>query len=85
MNLEEHEQSFKQLMIDLYKLKEEPKVMISRSDYEVFCKEYVFYKLKGDKFGSAFCKRFDISDRAISSLVDEQFTKDLIEVLGYIK
>lgn len=83
--LEEHKHAFTQVMIELYRLKEEPKVTISRSEYEVFCKEYVFHKLSGDTFGNAFCKRFHIDDRAISNLVGEQFTRDLIETLGYIK
>lgn len=77
--------SFKNLIVDLYKHNGEPKVTINRTDYESFCKEYVFNKLKGETFGSAFCKRFNLSDRAISNLVSEQFTKELIESLGYIK
>jgi len=58
---------------------------ITRNEYESFCKEYIFNKLKGETFGSAFCKRFNIEDRAISNLVGEKFTQDLIEMLGYIK
>lgn len=81
----EHEKALTQVMIELYKFKEEPKVAVSRGEYEVFCKEYVFHKLKNETFGSAFCKRFSIEDRAISNLVGEQFTRDLIETLGYIK
>ena len=85
MSLEEYKQPFKKAMIELYNPRKETKVTVSKSDYETFCKEYVFHKLKGETFGRAFCKRFAIDDRAISNLVCEQFTKDLIEVLGYIK
>lgn len=58
---------------------------ISREEYDLFCKEYVFDKLKGIKFGEAFCKRFGIEDSALSILQNETFTKDLIESLEYIK
>jgi hypothetical protein len=52
---------------------------ISRKDYELFCKEYVFDKLKGISFGNAFCKRFDIRNYAISNMKDEAFTEQHIE------
>jgi hypothetical protein len=61
------------------------KVKISRVDYETFCKEYIFNKLKGESFGNAFCKRFNITDRTISILKSENFAKQLIESLGYIE
>lgn len=85
MNLEHHQNSFKQVLVELYNYKGGPSVTVNRSEYEIFCKEYVFHKLKNETFGSAFCKRFNVEDRAISNLVGEQFTRDLIEALGYIK
>jgi hypothetical protein len=81
----EHADAFKDVLVELYKFKGEPRVSVSRTEYETFCKEYVFQKLKNETFGSAFCKRFNIEDRAISNLVGESFTRDLIETLGYIK
>jgi hypothetical protein len=60
-------------------------VKISREEYDIFCKEFIFNKLAGEKFGQAFCKRFGIEDSAISILKSESFTKELIESLGYIK
>ena len=57
---------------------------VSRKDYDVFCKEYIFNRLADENFGEAFCKRFGIEDTAISILQSESFTKHLIESLGYI-
>jgi hypothetical protein len=58
--------------------------MVDRSEYEIFCKEYIFEKLKGFSFGYAFCKRFDISNYMISNVTDDSSTKSHIE-LFYIK
>lgn len=58
---------------------------ITREEYDLFCKEYIFDKLKDKKFGEAFCERFGIEDNAISILQNESFTKELIESLDYIE
>ena len=58
--------------------------VITREKYEEFCKEYVFDQLRGVKFAEAFCKRFDITDSALSILQDNDNAKSLIESLGYI-
>mgnify|MGYP003346578477 CR=1 FL=1 len=52
--------------------------MISKHDYEVFQKEYIFDKLKGYNYGKAFCKRFDINDRVIECLIDEDIAREMI-------
>jgi hypothetical protein len=57
---------------------------ISSTEYELFCKEFVFEKLQGVSFGEAFCKRFDFSDIFLKRLSDDT-AKDHIEKLGYIK
>ena len=57
---------------------------VSREDYESFCKEFVFEKLKGKRFGEAFCDRFNINSFVLSNLSDKT-AKDHIETLGYIK
>lgn len=85
MDDKEHHDAFKGALVELYKFKGEPRVSVSKAEYETFCKEYVFHKLKGETFGGAFCKRFSIQDEAISKLVGEAFTRDLIETLGYVK
>lgn len=66
-------------------MRERRNVTVTRDEYEIFCKEYLFDKLKGETFGLAFCKRFNITDRTISILRSEEFAKQLIESLGYIK
>lgn len=61
-----------------------PTAKISKKEYQVFCKEYIFEQLKGKRFGSAFCERFDITDYVIKCLIDEDIAREMIEV-NYIK
>ena len=49
--------------------------MVSEADWEIFCKEYIFEKLKGETLGSAFCKRFGIDNWLISNMIDDNHTK----------
>lgn len=53
--------------------------MISKQDYGVFQKEYVFDKLKGYNYGKAFCQRFDIVDPVVERLIDDDIAKEMIE------
>lgn len=57
---------------------------ISKAEYEVFCKEFVFEKIKGKSFGFAFCERFNFNNIFLKSLSDET-AKSHIEKLGYIQ
>jgi hypothetical protein len=57
---------------------------ISKQDYEVFCKEYIFDQHKGKKFGRAFCEKFKVKDAVIRYLVDEDIAREMIEET-YIK
>lgn len=57
---------------------------VSKTDYEIFLKEFVFDKLKGKTFGAAFCERFEFNDIFLKALSDET-AKSHIETLGYIK
>ena len=57
---------------------------ISKKQYEVFCKEFVFEKLKGIGFAESFCKKFKFNDTFLKNLSDET-AKHHIEMLGYIK
>lgn len=70
---------------DMSTHREQNKVTVTRKDYQSFCKEYIFNKLKDEKFGEAFCKKFGIKDRSLSILSSETFARELIESLGYIK
>jgi len=60
------------------------KKKVSRKDYEIFCKEFVFEKIKGKNFGEAFCYRFDLNPFFFINLSDET-SKDFIETLGYLE
>ena len=57
---------------------------ISKKQYELFCKEFVFEKLKGIGFAESFCKKFKFNDTFLKNLSDET-AKYHIEMLGYIK
>lgn len=56
-----------------------PRTTISKQDYEVFQKEYIFDMLKGKNFGRAFCERFKFNDPIISEIFDSALAKELIE------
>lgn len=62
----------------------EPLKTISKKEYEKFCKDFIFEKLKGVSFGKAFCDRFDFDHFIIESLPDES-AKGFIEKHGYVK
>jgi len=57
---------------------------ISKKQYDLFCKEFVFEKLKGIGFAESFCKKFKLNDTFLKNLSDET-AKYHIEMLGYIK
>jgi hypothetical protein len=57
---------------------------ISKKQYELFCKEFVFEKLKGIGFAESFCKKFKFDDTFLKNLSDDT-AKYHIEMLGYIK
>ena len=58
---------------------------ISTGDYDIFCKEYVFEKLKGYNFGTAFQKRFGVKDRVLSMFSQQEDAMTHIEYCGYVK
>jgi len=49
--------------------------MVSEADWQIFCKEYIFEKLKGETLGSAFCKRFGIENWLISNMTDDNLSR----------
>lgn len=72
-------------MLAAYKeLTSNPTKQISRTDYDIFCKEFVFDKLKGKGFGEAFCEKFGFNNIFLKGFSDET-VKYHIEILGYIK
>ena len=54
-------------------------VPISKHEYDLFCKEYIFEKLKDTRFGVAFQKRFGVRDRVLSILSDQTHAMHHIE------
>ena len=62
----------------------ESRKIVTKQDYELFCKEYVFMKLRDISFGKAFCERFDVDHFIISSLPDSS-ARGFIEKHGYVK
>lgn len=68
----------------LEQLTNNDKKKISKKDYDLFCKEFVFEKLKGKSFASSFCERFGFNDVFLKGLSDET-ARDHIEKLGYIQ
>lgn len=61
-------------------LNDRPKTLISKQEYEVFCKEYIFDQLRGKRFGQAFCERFHIlNDIVVDRLIDEDIAREIIE------
>ena len=56
---------------------------VSWEEYELFCREFIFDKLRGIRFGKAFCDRFDIINYIIPQLSDES-ARDYIEKQGFV-
>lgn len=60
------------------------KKKISKEEYELFCKEFIFEKLKGKKFGQAFCDKFGYNNFMLRDFSDATARK-IIKNSGYIK
>jgi hypothetical protein len=58
---------------------------VSKKEYDMFCKEYVFDKLRGDSFGTAFQKRFNCLDRVLSMFASQEDVMAHIKYCGYVK
>ena len=58
---------------------------ISKEEYAIFCKEYIFEKLKEIRFGAAFRKRFGVRDRVLSMFSEQTDAMKHITYCGYVK
>lgn len=76
--------SFITTLAALEQLTGNSKKQISKTDYEIFCKEFLFETLRGKTFGTAFCERFGFNDIFLNKLSNDT-AKHHIETLGYIK
>ena len=76
-----------QQQVDLFMFGSTSKDMkyVTKQEYEDFCKEFIFDELKGEHFGQAFCKRFDITDRVLNILHSRKSAELHIKTLGYIR
>lgn len=78
------DQNHIQQLIALDTITQNQSKFVSRTEYEEFCKEFVFQKLCDKKFGEAFCEKFGFNEFLLK-LVSDETAKDMIETLGYIK
>lgn len=76
--------AFASIFQTLDSLTNNAKKSVSKTDYDLFCKEFVFEKIKGKNFGVAFCEKFGLNDTFLRNLSDDT-AKYHIEKLGYIK
>lgn len=58
---------------------------ISKQEYEIFLKEFVFEKLKGRKLGASFAEKFNLKDRVLYMLSDDDDAITHIHYCKYIK
>lgn len=63
----------------LTRIKHTDNKTISKQDYQIFHREYIFDRIKGTNYGRAFCEKFNIDDPVVSRLIDEDLAKELIE------
>lgn len=57
---------------------------ISQEDFDQFLKEFTFEKLKGKKLGECFAQKFNIHDRILYMMSDEESIIKHIEYCKYI-
>lgn len=76
--------SFASVLAELESLTNNHTKTISKEDYSLFRKEFIFEKLKGKSFGQAFCERFGFNEIFLKNLSDKT-AKHHIEKLGYIE
>lgn len=57
---------------------------VSVTEFENFCKEFLFEQIKGNNFGYAFCKKFNIEDIFLKKITSEVFAKERIKQCEYV-
>lgn len=75
---------FSSTILALESITGNPSKCVSKKEYDKFCKEFVFEKLKGKRFGEAFTEKFGFNGLTLNTLSDE-VAKYHIESLGYVK
>lgn len=60
-------------------------ITITKQEYEIFLKEYVFEKLKGISLGKAFTEKFNIRDRVLHMFSTDEDAITHIKYCKYVK
>lgn len=77
---------FGHMVIELSRISDKKSVKsISKEDYEIFCKEFIFEKIKGVKFGEAFTERFEVNDFVLMMYTNDQDAIKHIKYCNYVK
>lgn len=76
--------AFATILGTLETLTDNARKSVDQKEYEIFCNEFIFEKIKGRSFGETFCKKFGLNDTFLKNLSDET-ARYHIEKLGYIK
>ena len=58
---------------------------ISREDFDTFYKEYIFEKLKGVRLGEAFAKKFNVRDRVLYMISNDEDVLSHIAFCKYVE
>lgn len=58
---------------------------ISRKKYDKFCNEYIFQAIKGESFGIAFCKKFNMIDYILLLSKNTNDAQRYISTTQYIR
>lgn len=75
---------FDQMVSDLSRetFKDYGALKILREDFDTFYKEFIFQKLKGEKLGESFAKKFDVRDRVLYMISNDE---DALSHIAYCK
>lgn len=65
-------------LISFQKNRVQPKLKITKAEYELFLQEYVFECIKGLNIGQAFCKKYKITDFILIHEKNLHFCSDYI-------
>jgi len=68
-----------------YLTKTSEAVKVEPIQYETFQREYLFDKIKGKSFGSAFCEKFHVNDIVLSILSTDKDAMSHIKFMGYVQ
>ncbi len=74
-----------EILVSQEAFKDNCAVTISQEDFDQFLKEFIFEKLKGQRLGESFAKKFGIHDRILYMITDEKSILTHIKYCQYVK